>query len=155
VWSIGYFEKAPLNKKLERPLTLEEENAAPPPKEQTASEMLPNDRAPNPAHHDLPPPPADVTRTRPDPDYPSGVLSIVLHQIQNLERQQLEGKNGDDREGEAGQDTDDPSQQTVNLPSGYGEYFINECVPVLRHYADLQRALLPHSCQAVHDQPVL
>jgi len=46
-------------------------------------------------------------------------------QINNLERQNLEGASGD-REGEAGQDTDDPSKQSDNLPSGYGEILVND-----------------------------
>lgn len=126
-WSVGFFTKAPLQKELERPKTAEEEAASPePPTSPASKEMLPQDAAPNPAHHDTPPPPPDVSRTRPNPDWPSGVLSIVLHQVNNLERQQLEGKGGEDREGEAGQDTDDPSQQTNNLPSGYGEFIVND-----------------------------
>jgi hypothetical protein len=38
-------------------------------------------------------------------------------QVNNLERQDLTGKSGD-REGEAGQDTDEPSESSDNLPSG-------------------------------------
>jgi Ca2+-dependent lipid-binding protein len=50
----------------------------------------------------------------------------VLHfQVNNLERQDLKGASGD-REGEAGQDTDEPSEQSDNLPSGYGEYIVND-----------------------------
>lgn len=52
-------------------------------------------------------------------------MAIADRQINNLERQNLEGKNGD-REGEAGQDTDDPSKQSDNLPSGYGEFLVND-----------------------------
>jgi len=126
VWSVGYYEKVPLRKHFERPLTAEEEKNQPAQPSPASKEMLPYDVAPNPARNDLPPPPPDVTRTHPDPEFPSGVLSIVLHQVNNLERQQLSGKSGDDREGEAGQDTDDPSQQTNNLPSGYGEFIIND-----------------------------
>lgn len=33
------------------------------------------------ASRDLPPPPPDVQRTPPDPDYPSGILSIIIHQV--------------------------------------------------------------------------
>ncbi|WWD06363.1 hypothetical protein V865_004453 [Kwoniella europaea PYCC6329] len=126
VWSIGYFEKAPLIKDLERGPTVEEAKAAPdPPKTAPEMEMLPQDAAPNPAKKDLPPPPPDVQKTKPDPKWPSGVLSIILHQVNNLERQNLEGASGD-REGEAGQDTDQPSEQSENLPSGYGEFLVND-----------------------------
>lgn len=121
-WSIGYFNKVPLNKELERPL----EN--PPPEKKTAPEMemKPRDKAPNPAAKDGVPPPADVTRTPPDPRFPSGILSIVIHQINNLERANLKGASGSNREGQAGQDTDEPSEEGSNLPSGYCEIIIND-----------------------------
>ncbi|WWD22673.1 hypothetical protein CI109_107166 [Kwoniella shandongensis] len=126
VWSIGYFEKAPLVKELERGPTVEEAKAAPAPtKTAPEMEMMPADAAPNPAKQDLPPPAPDVQKTKPDPKWPSGVLSIILHQVNNLERQNLDGKSGD-REGEAGQDTDEPSEQSDNLPSGYGEFLVND-----------------------------
>ncbi len=79
----------------------------------------PSHPAPQPAKTDLPPPPPELTKTRPDPEFPSGVLSVILHQVNNLERQDLKGKSGD-REGEAGQDTDAPSEASDNLPSGCG-----------------------------------
>ena len=82
VWSIGYFEKAPLLKDLERTSTVEEAAAATTPaKTPPEMEMLPKDKAPNPAKKDLPPPPPDVQKTRPDSKWPSGVLSIILHQV--------------------------------------------------------------------------
>ncbi|KAK4688253.1 hypothetical protein P7C73_g1870, partial [Tremellales sp. Uapishka_1] len=125
-WSIGYFEKAPLIKDLERHPTVDEAKAEPtPPKSAPEMEMYPNDAAPNPAKVDLPPPAPDVQKTKPDPKWPSGVLSVILHQVNNLQRQQLGGASGD-REGEAGQDTDDPSEQSDNLPSGYGEILVND-----------------------------
>lgn len=88
-------------------------------------EMLPQDAAPMPAKKDLPPAPPDVQKTKPDPKWPSGVLSVILHQINNLQRQNLAGATGT-REGEAGQDTDEPSEQSDNLPSGYGEILVND-----------------------------
>ncbi|KAF8726612.1 Protein kinase C conserved region 2 (CalB), partial [Rhizoctonia solani] len=121
-WSIGYFPKVPLNKELERA----EENPPPPSKTAPEMEMLPNDKAPNPARRDLPPPPPDVSRTPPDPAYPSGILKVVIHQINNLERQNLFGTTGKEREGQAGQDTDEPSEQGSNLPSGYCELIVND-----------------------------
>jgi hypothetical protein len=91
-----------------------------------AMEMRPGDKAPNPAAKDGPPPPADVERTPPDPKYPSGILSVVIHHINNLERQNLQGASGNDREGSAGQDTDEASEQGSNMPSGYCEIIIND-----------------------------
>lgn len=85
VWSIGYFQKAPLEKKLERAPTAEEAKAAPQPsKTPTEMEMMPHDNAPNPAKRDLPPPPPDVEKTKPNPKWPSGVLSIILHQASHI-----------------------------------------------------------------------
>ncbi|KAF8748701.1 Protein kinase C conserved region 2 (CalB) [Rhizoctonia solani] len=110
-WSIGYFPKVPLNKELEH---------------RARNGNAPNDKAPNPARRDLPPPPPDVSRTPPDPAYPSGILKVVIHQINNLERQNLFGTTGKEREGQAGQDTDEPSEQGSNLPSGYCELIVND-----------------------------
>jgi hypothetical protein len=85
VWSIGYFQKAPLQKELERAPTAEEAKAAPQPsKTPTEMEMMPNDDAPNPAKKDLPPPPPDVEKTKPNPKWPSGVLSVILHQVSSI-----------------------------------------------------------------------
>lgn len=126
VWSIGYFDRVELEKKFERLPTKEEAKNEPAPVSAPSKEMLPNDAAPNPARDFLPPPAPTLDKTRPDPQWSSGILSIILHQVTNLERQNLEGKSGKDREGEAGQDTDDPSEQTQNLPSGYGEFIVND-----------------------------
>lgn len=121
-WSIGYFPKVPLNKALERqPEQLPELKKTAP-----EMEIRPGDKAPFPAKRDLPPPPADVSRTPPDPAFPSGILKVVIHQINNLERQNLGGTSGKDREGQAGQDTDEPSEQSPNLPSGYCEIIVND-----------------------------
>ncbi|BEI79854.1 hypothetical protein CcaverHIS002_0103830 [Cutaneotrichosporon cavernicola] len=128
VWSIGYFDRVPLEKKYERLPTIEESKAQPAPVSAPSKEMLPSDAAPNPARDFLPPEPPTLDKTRPDPEWTSGILSIILHQVTNLERQNLEGKSGKDREGEAGQDTDDPSEQTQNLPSGYGEFIVNDAL---------------------------
>ncbi|PVG01479.1 hypothetical protein CPB86DRAFT_781696 [Serendipita vermifera] len=121
-WSIGYFDKVPLNRALERP----PENPVPAKKPAAAMEMRPGDKGPRPAATDPPPPAPDVQRTPPDPKYPSGILSVVIHQINNLERQNLKGASGDDREGQAGQDTDEPGEQGSNLPSGYCEIIVND-----------------------------
>ncbi|QRV98489.1 C2 domain-containing protein [Ceratobasidium sp. AG-Ba] len=120
-WSIGYFPKVPLNKELERA----PEDPPEPKKTAPEMEMRPGDKAPLPAKTG-PPPPADVSRTPPDPKFPSGILKVVVHQINNLERQNLYGTTGKEREGQAGQDTDEPSEQGPNLPSGYCEIIVND-----------------------------
>ncbi|KAG8954346.1 hypothetical protein FRC03_011485 [Tulasnella sp. 419] len=122
-WSIGYFEKTPLKRELERP---PENPPTAPTKTAPEMEMRPGDKGPNPAKRDLPPPPPDVQRTAPDPEYPSGILSVVIHQINNLERQNLKGTTGKDREGTAGQDTDEASEEGGNLPSSYVEILVND-----------------------------
>lgn len=55
-----------------------------------------------------------------------GILSVVVHQINNLELKDLSGTSGKDREGQAGQDTDEPSEQSDNLPSAYCEILTND-----------------------------
>ncbi|KAG8861392.1 hypothetical protein FRB96_002841 [Tulasnella sp. 330] len=130
-WSVGYYEKVPLNKDLERPLpppknTAEAAAQAPPSRSAPEMQMRPGDKGPNPAAKDLPPPPPDVQRTPPDPAWPSGVLSVIVHQINGLERQNLKGTTSKDREGKEGQDTDEASEQSDNLPSAYCELVVND-----------------------------
>ncbi|CAG8659482.1 142_t:CDS:10, partial [Acaulospora colombiana] len=60
---IGYFDKVPLNRALERP----PENPQPAKKPAAAMEMHPRDKGPRPAATDPPPPAPDVQRTPPDP----------------------------------------------------------------------------------------
>ncbi len=118
-WSVGYFTKVPLKKELERPLSDEEKKAAQPAaKSAPAAEMHPYDTAPQPAKDHMPPTPPDIQKTKPDPDYPSGVLSITVHQINNLERQDARAKGiSGNREGLAGQDTDEAAEEMGNIPS--------------------------------------
>lgn len=55
----------------------------------------------------------------------SDLLLCVLDS-NNLEKKNLKGTSGKEREGVAGQDTDEPSEQTANLPSAYCEIVIND-----------------------------
>jgi len=88
--------------------------------------MCPHDKASKPATYDLPPPPPLIQHTPPDPKWPSGILSVIVHQINNLERKNLKGTTGE-REGQAGQDTDEASDsQGGNLPSAYCEIVVND-----------------------------
>lgn len=59
-WSVGYYEKAPLNPKLEIP---EEHPTAQPTKSLPEMEMRPGDAGPNPAAKDGPPPAPSPERT--------------------------------------------------------------------------------------------
>lgn len=72
-----------------------------------------------PVHH---PPPSETVPFQP---YEPRDSWLTAYKINNLERQDLKGKSGD-REGEAGQDTDEASEQSENLPSGYGEFIVND-----------------------------
>ncbi|EJD48327.1 hypothetical protein AURDEDRAFT_183631 [Auricularia subglabra TFB-10046 SS5] len=122
-WSVGYFEKLPLNKALERPKPDEQQQqqSRPPPPDANGCQ----DAARNP-----PPPseqPADVLRTPPDPAWPSGVLHVTVHQIFGLEHQELRGNMGkDNREERTGQDTDQPEEEGDSLPSSYCEFVVND-----------------------------
>ena len=64
----------------------------------------------------------DVAHTPPDPLWPSGICSIVIHQIVNLERENIYGSAGNRRGREyepakpAGEGTDEESKQ---LPTSY------------------------------------
>lgn len=123
-WSIGYFTKVPLKKSLERPATTPppSPSSSSPSTAQPAQAKTPNDQSSSAKTEPAP----DVQRTPPDPDYPSGILSIVIHHISNLECQNLKGTSGKNREGQAGQDTDAPTEQASNLPSAYCEIIIND-----------------------------
>lgn len=111
----------PLNKALERP---------PPEAAQQAERKCPPDSDGDDARAKPPAPksePADVLRTPADPEWPSGVLRIVVHQIFGLEHQELRGNMGkNNREGRAGQDTDEPEEEGDQLPSSYCEFVVND-----------------------------
>lgn len=63
--------------------------------------------------------------TPPSPRYPSGILSVIIHQINSLECQNLNpGATGKEREGQAGQDTDDAGSSQP--PSAYCEILVND-----------------------------
>ncbi|CEQ38684.1 SPOSA6832_00141, partial [Sporobolomyces salmonicolor] len=116
-WSVAYYEKAKLNPTLK--------------KEPGIDHTLPKELQDHPElkveeNKTDTPEEADVQRTPPDPQYPAGVLSVIVHQINSLERQNLKGASGKSREGQAGQDTDTPSEQGDNLPSSYCEIIVND-----------------------------
>lgn len=71
---------------------------------------------------------AKALTIKPDPLRPSGVLSVIIHQINNLEFQNLTGASGNARENTAGQDTDEPTEQGDRLPSSYCEIIIDDSV---------------------------
>lgn len=63
----------------------------------------------------------------PDPEYPSGILSIIVHHISGLENRDVEkGVMGKEREGTYGQDVDAKAGEGKALPSGYVEFIVND-----------------------------
>ncbi|KIS69626.1 uncharacterized protein UMAG_02161 [Mycosarcoma maydis] len=63
----------------------------------------------------------------PDPEYPSGILSIIVHHISGLENRDVEkGVMGKEREGTHGQDVDAKAGEGKALPSGYVEFIVND-----------------------------
>ncbi|GAA6035910.1 hypothetical protein JCM8097_005158 [Rhodosporidiobolus ruineniae] len=115
-WSVAYYEKVKLKPELKKKAGIDHNL----PKElQDHPELKVEEQKTDTPEE------ADVQRTPPDPDYPAGILSVVIHQIMSLERQDTRGASGKDREGQAGQDTDAPSEQDENLPSSYCELIVN------------------------------
>lgn len=114
-WEIGYFEKVPLNQALKK-----EESPNVPAEIKGKHEQI--QEKPTIADTQAE---ADALRTPPDSTIPSGVLSIIVHQINNLERQDIKGASGN-REGQAGQDASEPAEEGENLPSSYCEIIVND-----------------------------
>ncbi|KEI42441.1 uncharacterized protein L969DRAFT_14642 [Mixia osmundae IAM 14324] len=112
-FSIGYFTKTPYDKRF---MVIDEKKQ----KEIKAAEEKSGKKEP-----EIQP---DIFNCGPDPDRPSGILSLTVHQINNLERQNLKGASGSDREGKSGQDTADASQLEGNIPSPYVEFVVNDTI---------------------------
>jgi len=116
-WSVAYFEKAKLNPALK--LAQGIDHSLPKELQDHPELKVETNTVDTPEE-------ADVSRTPPDPNYPSGILSVIVHNINSLERQNLKGASGKSREGASGQDTDDPTEQEGNLPSAYCEVIVND-----------------------------
>ncbi|KAI0074714.1 hypothetical protein K474DRAFT_1665159 [Panus rudis PR-1116 ss-1] len=113
-WSIGYYEKAALNQALKN-----EENPNVPDVIKDKKEVQEQPTVADSKDE------ADALRIPPDPSIPTGILSVIIHQINNLERQDIKGNTGS-REGQQGQDTSEPSEEGENLPNGYCEIIVND-----------------------------
>ncbi|GAA5997561.1 hypothetical protein JCM5350_005068 [Sporobolomyces pararoseus] len=116
-WSVAYFEKAKLNPALK--LAQGIDHSLPKELQDHPELKVETNTVDTPEE-------ADVSRTPPDPNYPAGILSIMVNNILSLERQNLKGASGKSREGESGQDTDEASEQDQNLPSAYCEFVVND-----------------------------
>ena len=110
-WSVGYFSKVDLASYLPKP-TAESNSEAGPTSAPVPSEKMEDCK-------DL------TTQIPPSRQMRSGIVSVIIHHINNLERANLKGASGD-REGAQGQDTAAPSEQDDNLPSSYAEMIIND-----------------------------
>ncbi|PKI83993.1 hypothetical protein MVES1_002031 [Malassezia vespertilionis] len=110
-WSAGFFEKVKLNKDLVQHPNVEEMSEA-------ERETL---RKPSAADAEQE---ALALDTPPDPQWRSGILSVIIKHIEGLDRREVEkGVSGSDREGSHGQDV---GVSSTHLPSGYCELSVND-----------------------------
>ena len=100
-----------------------------------------------------------VAHTPPDPLWPSGICSVVVHQIVNLELENIQGSNGN-RKGreyeparDAGENTEEISKQ---LPSSYCTILYNDQLvsTLCRHHTNVAYTSsgIPHSSQGCQQQ---
>lgn len=86
-----------------------------------------------------------VAHTPPDPLWPSGVCSVVVHQIVNLELENIEGSNGSRKGREyepaipSGENTEEVSKK---LPSSYCTILYNDQL-VIPRYSSIEPSLTP------------
>ena len=108
-WRAGFYEKAKFNEALR--VTRERESETEKTADIHASAV---DSAESAASLDTPP----------DPERPSGILSVIVKHIAGLENREVEkGVKGIEREGAAGQDV---SATSPKLPSSYCELILND-----------------------------
>ncbi|CAH7672644.1 hypothetical protein PPACK8108_LOCUS7460 [Phakopsora pachyrhizi] len=111
-WSVGYFSKTELIPALQK----QEE------RDNHEAEALGETQGPKTPAKKMT---VSTMHTPPSPKLKSGILSVIIHHINNLERANLKGASGD-REGAQGQDTSAPSEQDDNLPCAYCEIIVND-----------------------------
>ena len=111
-YTVGYYGKLPPNKDL---------------KTDGSDPSLPDDLRENPEFRDakavaLNDLEAAVLVTPPDPEWPSGLLSVQVHEIRDLSVKTMgkERRGGKGREGEKGQDEgEETAEEAEGLPSSY------------------------------------
>jgi hypothetical protein len=70
---------------------------------------------------------ADAVHTPPDPTLPTGIVSIIVHQIVNLEIENITGSYSSNREYSPGQETgENKEEEGKNLPSAYCTILLND-----------------------------
>lgn len=111
-WSVGFYEKAHLNKALR----VQDNDDGP---DDEVDKVV--KRQPSAIDSEQE---ALTLDTPPDPELPSGILSVIVKFVAGLERRDVEkGVDDKDREGAAGQDVDASSSK---LPCGYCELILND-----------------------------
>lgn len=121
-WSYGFYRKVELTKKMK-------ERA-----DAKRAELSSNHGVAEKGEPDMQPTVADTPEesqtldTPPDPKYPSGIFSIIIQNINNLENQDLTGQKGKSIQGKAGQPTAEDAEMETHddLPSSYCEIMIND-----------------------------
>lgn len=121
-WKVGFFEKAKLNKDLQKKTQDRKQKE----EEEEAKKNGEKYKPPPPPTKEQEEEPADATLCPPDPRYPSAIMSITVGSISALATREIEeGVKGKEREGSYGQDVD-ATQEGKNLPSAYCEIVVND-----------------------------
>jgi hypothetical protein len=75
---------------------------------------------------------SDTVHTPPDPAMPSGIVSVIVHQIVNLQIENVTGSFGNNREFSPGQETgENKEEEGTNLPSAYCTILLNDQLVLL------------------------
>ena len=70
---------------------------------------------------------SDTVHTPPDPSLPTGIVSVIIHQIVNLELEDITGTYGNGREFSPGQETgENKEEEGKHLPSAYCAILLND-----------------------------
>ncbi|CAO1613689.1 unnamed protein product [Parajaminaea phylloscopi] len=121
-WKIGFFEKAQLNKDLQRQAQAKKQQEEKEEKERLGEKY----KAPPKPTKEEEEAPADATLCPPDPSWPCAILGVTVNSISALATREIEeGVKGKEREGTYGQDVD-ATQEGKNLPSAYCEVVVND-----------------------------
>ncbi|KAI2642251.1 C2 domain-containing protein [Xylaria nigripes] len=120
-WEVGYFGKT----QFRAALRTDGKNLSLPPELRDKKELQDDKGAINNAEEDA------VTHTPPDALWPSGILSVVIHQIVNLELANVKGTHGGKREGgkeyEPARDAGEIKEEAAKtLPSAYCTICLND-----------------------------
>jgi hypothetical protein len=92
----------------------------------------------------------DTVHTPPDPAYPSGIVSIIIHQLVNLEVENITGSYGNHREYSPGQETgENKEEEGKHLPSSYCTILLNDQL-VARRVAPILTSDLQNSREDDH-----